>query len=227
MIIHITRHAQPSQRQAAPNDDHEHPRADPGLSALGTKQARFLGNKLKQLGFCGIIMSSPYRRTLGTASVVAEITSTPIIPEPMMQEYVPQPGRPAFDGLTLEKIKTLYPRISRNADLAYPWFAEGPEDRETVQKRVRPLLRRLRSERKEDVLLVGHGASVNACTETLLTEEMRSHLQAPGYNWNCSLSSFRLGENGTVSLIRLLDVSHIPQELVTSNAARYSDVVND
>ena len=73
MILYITRHGQPALEGMKPGADYELPDGDYSLSALGREQAEFLGRHLKKENFDGIIISSPYARTMETASAAAAI----------------------------------------------------------------------------------------------------------------------------------------------------------
>ena len=217
MILHITRHGQPAIGDLPPATDHEYPPGDPVLSVLGRQQAAWLGERLARTSFRGPIFSSPYRRTLETGAVIAEAIGAEVIPEAAFQEYVPRPGTPNFEGLTSEQICALFPRVRRCEALPYPWFVSGPETQVEVRARVRPFLEALLTSHREEVLLVGHGASVHAGIAELIGPERSTDDNAP-VNWNCSLTTIEVGRGLPPRCIRLFDTEHVPAGSVTSNA---------
>ncbi len=215
MLIFVARHGQPVFREGTPIANPEFPPGDPPLSELGRQQAEYLGLRLKQTGFTGRILSSPYRRTLETAQVAAEVTGARIWTEQALQEYVQCDGPPGLSGLNLEQIVTMYPAVDRSSVLPYPWFFHGPEDGEKVKERVRPLTDRFTREQQEDVLLIGHGASTGACRDLFIPDVDRNTL---GAGWNCALSTYEVDEHGNVISWEYADISHIPPRHVTSNS---------
>ena len=132
MRIHITRHGQPAQHANAPNN-HEYPPGDPILTVQGREQATLLGKYLAARNFCGPIFSSPYRRTLEIAEMIARETNTHVFPTGELQEWIPREGTPKFEGLTLPRIKSLFTCIAPAASLLHPWFYKGPEGIAEVQ----------------------------------------------------------------------------------------------
>ena len=64
------------------------PDRDIALSDLGEKQAKLLGKELALRNFKGIIVSSPYLRTMTTAEAVASACDVKIYPEALFREGV-------------------------------------------------------------------------------------------------------------------------------------------
>ena len=221
MIIHVTRHGQPVIGDLQPRTRHQYPPGDPVLTALGRRQATWLGDRLLEMGFGGPVFSSPYRRAMETAHLVAETAGTPLFPEPAIQEYVTSPGMPDMAGLTADQMRRLYPGCEPSDEMPYPWFVRGPEAEDEVAARIRPFLERLLASGVDEALLVGHGASVHGCISVLAPGAIPV-LQADAvpFNWNCGLTSIRAAAGGSASVVRLFDVSHIPLESVTSNLQR-------
>jgi len=221
LIIYITRHGQPAlDETVGPGEDNEHPPGDPVLSLLGRQQAACLGYRLATQGFKGLIFSSPYRRTLETAQIVAEIVHGSVIPEPALQEYVLQQGVPDFIGLAFAKMRSLYPNVDSSATMPYPWFAVGPETvKKEVKQRVRGFLNVLGQRSFREALLVGHGASIYACLQVLLASDAAAQQDLKSTrNWNCSLSIIKINRRGLVIDKQLFDISHLPRNMHTSNA---------
>ena len=70
MKRYITRHGAVVDYRAE-RDDHLYPPGDIPLSPLGLEQAQLLGKRMKRLGFRGLIVASPYIRTMQTAEAIA------------------------------------------------------------------------------------------------------------------------------------------------------------
>ena len=218
MRILITRHGQPAIGDLPPGVDHQFPPADPSLTALGRAQAAWLGARLAATGFAGRIFSSPYRRTLETADVVADMLHAWVTPEPAIQEYVPGEGKPTFEGLTLEVMHRAYPRVKSGGSLPFPWFVTGPEGSEEVIARVRPFIETLLDSGDDEALLVGHGASVYGVIRLLIPDDGEKEEFDVVRNWNCSLTVLDVESLTSTRRILDFDVSHIPPDSVTSNS---------
>lgn len=215
MIVYITRHGQPLLR-SADEADPEFPRHDPPLTPLGEAQARALGRRLREMGFSGRIYTSPYRRTAQTSERIAEELGAWHYPEAAIREIVKREEQMVgFVGLTLEELRAEFPRIAPDASLPHPWWTPHAEDAAAVLARVAPFLEALLANGQEDVLLVGHGASVGAATRFLLQRCPEGPEELP-LSWNCALTAFRVG--ATCEVLYLRDTSHLPDEQVTSNA---------
>lgn len=208
MIIHVTRHGQVDQAT-------DHPVGDPYLSEVGREQARLLGVRLEALGFSGSIHSSPYFRTVETAQIVAEVVDVDVIPAAEVREYVIREGQvDGFRGATAEDLSDRYSRVGGKVELDYPWWTSEIETHEDIEARVAPLIDTVVAGKK-DVLLVGHGASVDGVHRTILKKHAPEHLDHGRNGWNCVLSSFRFEP---FEVINLLVTDHLPDDLVTSNA---------
>jgi len=219
MIIYVTRHGQPDLEQISWNANPDIPLCDPVLTKKGRTQAKYLGKFLRQKNFKGIIVSSPYRRTLETAQIVAEQTNSVITIEPAIQEMVTTNGFPEFEGLDIKHIQRYYNNVSRDCDMDYPWFTQGPEALEDVKKRVIPFLEGLLKSDTE-ILLVGHGASVHACKEVILKNAFDKNIPEK-HNWNCSLSSYIFNSSKNLEKFDLFNIDHMPEDIITSNKRFY------
>lgn len=221
MIIYVARHGQPDLDQISWKANPDIPLCDPVLTSKGQTQAKYLGKYLRHKNFKGIIISSPYRRTLETAQIVSEQTGSTVTIEPAIQEIVTHNGFPEFDGLNIKQIQQLYKNVSKSFEIPYPWFSQGPETIENVKKRVAPILARaLKSDL--EVLLVGHGASVHAVKELLLNDVLYKNI-AEGHNWNCSISSYIFDNKNNLSKFDLFNIEHMPRNIITSNKRPYSE----
>jgi len=215
-MVYVTRHGQPDFRPPGAEPSPDYSPVDPGLSTLGRTQAALLGRRLKKMRFLGDIYSSPFRRTIETADLIAaEIPGVTFRPEPAIREIVVVPERlRAFTGMTLEQIKSLYPTLAPGATLPHPWWTCEAETGEAVLARVSPFLQKLTETTKRDVLLVGHGASAGAAMRYFCSL-MPDVPTAFGPNWNCGLSAVSIGP--PLESVLIQDVSHLSPEQITSN----------
>lgn len=167
--IWIARHASrldfvdPDWHRSAPNP------YDPPLSDDGVTQARELGNRLEGEGITRIF-SSPFRRTVETAHHVADILALPVEIEQGACEWLNAswfPGQPAWGSP--EELSIDFPRILGQDDSAViPRFPETWED---LLARTGKTIRTLASQTGDDILVIGHGASLLGFAQALLGEE--------------------------------------------------------
>ncbi len=205
MKIYITRHGQVLDWGIG--GDAQFPKGDPPLSPMGREQGSYLGAHLRSLGFSGKIYSSPFARALETAQAIAEQTGSLIVPWAPIREIVKTKESTAnFTGLTLEQIREKFRYIDPEATLPYPWWGLQPESPEDICTRIQAGLDALAP--TEDILLVGHGASVYCACEVL-------HLsKCQGDNFNCSFSMYDSEDETNFSY---MDGSHLPYTMRTFN----------
>ena len=216
MILHITRHGQTDVRS-------DHPPGDPHLTDLGRKQAELLGQSLGNMGFKGVVYSSPYFRTIETAQVIADVTDTVVMPAAEMREYVIRDHQmDGFRGATQDELIAGYSRVTNAPGFLYPWWTTDIESDEDIEDRVKPLVNRAVTA-DVDALLVGHGASTAGVHRHFLGSDALKQVQHGQVGWNCFLSSFRVRPD--FETLRFLDVSHLPDNAVTSNAKTREEVL--
>lgn len=216
MKVYLTRHGQVLPDKFTGTVDC--PDGDIALSDLGEKQAEFLGKELALRNFKGIIISSPYLRTMTTAEAVASACDVKIYPEAVFREGVFSTKEiMSLKGMTLEELKERFPHVAEDAELEYPWWTIEIEDNpEAFSKRVDPLLDHLLASDHKEILLVGHGASVGATVRYFMRKfgfEKPSGLK----NVNCNLTEFELDDNGELVRAVLFGNAHLPDEYLTSN----------
>jgi broad specificity phosphatase PhoE len=144
-------------------------RYDPPLSEDGFIQAKQLANRLKREKIAHIF-ASPFLRTIQTANAVAEVLDLPIKLETGLSEWL----NPAWmteepERLSIPALSEFFPRI----DISYtPHIAaKYPETRPQVRSRSGQTARCLATEHSPDnILLVGHGASVLGAAMGLVGE---------------------------------------------------------
>lgn len=216
MVLHLTRHGQTDVKS-------DHPPGDPHLTDLGRRQAGKLGQALEGMGFAGVIYSSPYFRTMETAQAVAEVTGAAVVPAAEMREYVIREDQMGtFTGATQEELAAAYSRVTPTADFPYPWWTTAIESDEDVEARVAPVIARAVAT-GVDGLLVGHGASAAGVHRHIMGHHDPGRERHGQVGWNCFLSSF-CADSGFRAL-RLMDVAHLPDDMVTSNAMTRDEVL--
>lgn len=150
---------------------------DPPLSEDGFVQAQELGERLKEERITSIFVS-PFLRTVQTANKVAEILDLPLKLEWGMCEWLNPEWMPAMpETLPPETLAQKFPRI----DLSYRSriVPKYPETDEGCVQRAGETARTLADEfASEDILLVGHGASVIGATIGLAVEAAQTELSA-------------------------------------------------
>lgn len=139
---------------------------DPPLSEDGLEQAQCLAQRLKSENIRHIF-ASPFLRTVQTAHAVAEALDLPLKLEWGLCEWLnPDWMRHPPETQSIESLATQYPKI----DLTYTSRIQPqyPETEETCLSRAGETARRLAAEFSEDLLWVGHGASVLGTTMGLV-----------------------------------------------------------
>ena len=221
MIVRFARHGQPSLAGMPKSANYEFPPGDPALTPLGRRQAEFLGEHLRRTGFCGRVISSPYARTAETADIAAEVCGLQFYLEPRLQEMRFYPEPPCC-GMTLAELRRNYPNIAPDATLAHPWVRPGGvEELSDVRTRVDAFVAELlAAPPAEDVLLIGHGATMQALKWNFYA---RAGYTGPDrYNWNCSLSTVRVAGD-EVELLEIARYDFMPEECITSNKRLFGD----
>lgn len=152
-------------------------RYDPPLSEDGMVQAQQLAKRLKGENIAHIF-ASPFLRTVQTAHAVAEVLDLPIKLEIGLSEWL----NPAWmteepQRLSTPALAELFPRIDTSYTSCIA--AKYPETYEQMQQRSGQTARCLTREfSPEDILLVGHGASVLGGTIGLVGEIARTEVKA-------------------------------------------------
>lgn len=144
---------------------------DPGLSQAGFEQVRALAARLIGQGIEHIV-SSPFLRAIQTAEIVAEALGLCVNIEAGMGEwhsahFFPE-GAPAVVPISekIERFKNL--DFARASGIA-PIY---PETFDEMQKRVARAVERVLVNFEGDLLLIGHGASVDAAVKCLANPEI-------------------------------------------------------
>ena len=214
MRIFETRHGQVAPKDYYKNDP-SLPVGDVALSPLGKEQAHLLGKRLKELNFKGVIFSSPYDRTMKTASIIAEELGIDITPLACLHEIVYKVDD-AFCGATVEELIANYPRAQVDENFPDMWWGDKAEDLADVIERLKtglePVLSKIPKEL--DVLLVGHAATSVALRHLFGVMENNR-----GFHWNCHLSLLYSSSGETYAN----DCEYLPEEMLTGNSLLYTE----
>jgi len=151
-------------------------RYDPPLSDDGIVQAGQLAQRLKQEKITAIF-ASPFLRTVQTANQVAEVLDLPINLESGLSEWLnPEWMSENPERMAITELISLFPRIDPNYTSGV--IAQYPETEEIAFARSGETARKLAAEFREEILLVGHGASVLGATMGLVGEIAKTEITA-------------------------------------------------
>lgn len=175
---------------------------DPPLSEDGIIQAQQLGFRLVGLGIKQIF-ASPFLRTVQTANCVAEFLDLPIKLESGLSEWLNPDWMVANpERHSIAELKQLFGRI--DSSYRSRVIADYPETLEKVNQRTAQTVLHLTREFAEDMLLIGHGASVVGATWGLV--DGTPNIQA---NLCCLVKLVRQEQAWVMELNG--DVSHLSQ----------------
>lgn len=141
-------------------------RYDPPLSEDGFVQAKQLGQRLKSEKIAHIF-ASPFLRTIQTANEVAQILNLPIKLEAGLGEWhnpiwMSEPP----DIHPKDYLEKEYPRIDwQYQSRIVPQY---PEMEQTMIERMSNIIQHLVTDYSDNILLIGHGASVIGTTKGLI-----------------------------------------------------------
>lgn len=177
-------------------------RYDPPLSKDGFVQAQELGKRLK-IENISHIFASPFLRTIQTANEVANILNLPIKLEAGLSEWHNSDWMSEPPEIhPRELLAKNYPRIDGNyRSLIIPKY---PESQAEVNQRTGEIARLLVAKFSDDILLVGHGASVWGTTAGLVGGNPHVHTSL------CCLVKLILHQN-TWQMKLNGDTSHLTQ----------------
>ena len=217
MKRYITRHGQVSASCESPWG-HLYPVGDNPLSELGCLQAKLLGARMREIGFNGIIVSSPYIRTMQTADIIARETGCFVLPFEPIQEIIRKPSD-EFVGSTLDELRQNFPHIHPDATLSSKWWLNDGDRQKAevfddVYYRVLDGLKYLDEKYPDtELLLVGHGASVMSMFHIMHIPKPQNYPYP--FALNCSLSITDPADPSVEPFG--YSTSHIPYQYSTSN----------
>lgn len=126
------------------------------LNDVGIAQAKAVGDKLKEAKL-EVIFSSPLKRALQTAEIVAESLSVPVIVKDDFREGCFGKA----EGMPITELNELWPDItekwlnSKELDVCFP----GGESKQQIQNRMLKALNNLVKEEYQVMGVVTHGAA--------------------------------------------------------------------
>lgn len=145
---------------------------NPGLSPLGHRQAGALAAEVASEGPVAAIWSSPFKRAVETACLVAQAVDARVRLEPGMHElfFAGWFDMSSLQLPSLAAVAHTHPRIDFDEDDAH-WWPTVPEDADALRDRLSLVAQRLMREAQPGrILAVGHGASVAALAHALVPE---------------------------------------------------------
>ncbi len=186
---------------------------DPHLSDDGIVQARQLAKRLQRESRITHIFSSPFLRTAQTANEVAEILDLSIKIDWGLCEWLNPDWMSAMpETLSRETLARHYPRIDLSYSSDNPVY---PETWDACLERSKNTVRRLAADyREEEILLIGHGASVIGTATGLVGTVDATEIKAA---LCCLVKVVR--QNGEWSLELKGDTSHLVE---TESAIRFN-----
>lgn len=173
---------------------------DPPLSEVGFIQAQELGKRLKNEQIQHIFVS-PFLRTVQTAHEVAKILELPLKLEAGLCEWLnPEWMSSTPERASFVELKANYPEIDENyQSCVVPQF---PETEQEMMERTGKTARLLLEKYSQNILFVGHGASVLGTTWELVSGN-----PAINASFCCLVKVNREGENYELELNG--DTSHL------------------
>lgn len=133
---------------------------DPVLTVRGQEQARAAAGRLRREGLRRV-MASPYRRTLQTATIIAEALKLPVEIEPLVRE------RCAFScdqGSSPAELARLWPELDFSG-LAPVWWGEVIESWPSLEARCSEFRGRMAARADRDaILVVSHWGFIRGLT---------------------------------------------------------------
>ena len=145
---------------------------DPGLTELGRRQAVEAASALADMGV-GLLLASPYRRTLETAGIVADALRVPVAVEPLLRERA---GFSCDVGTGRTMLAKAWPGLDFGA-LPERWWAELGEAEDALAARARAFRTAVADRPDRDrICAVTHWGIVRALTgETVPNGAVRRH----------------------------------------------------
>jgi len=146
---------------------------DPLLSPVGIEQARLAAERLAGEGVTHI-WSSPFRRAIHTASLVAEATGLAVRLEPDMVEHYIFNDLEGYGGRTGDELKREFDCVRVPDGMDGAWTPVFPESWEQLLLRTRRVAERALelgcAEDSVHLVVFGHGASSKGLLSALIGE---------------------------------------------------------
>lgn len=189
---------------------------DSHLTDLGWRQAQAAAESLSSTltsARAVVLLSSPFRRTMQTASALVRAAGRGIRPFPPLCEYIAEQDERyrSFRGINDVWLHTEYGDVlhPESEALPYPWWNEKLETIATLRKRCENMLNILCETYKsnESVVAYSHAEPIGRTLEAVLNTPSIDSVRPP-WPANCSVSQVTWdGVSWTVD--RLVDASHL------------------
>ena len=146
-------------------------RYDPPLAEDGFIQAKLLANRLKNEDIKYIFVS-PFLRAIQTANPIAEALNLPLKIEQGLGEWLnPEWMTQMPETERKEDLLKMFSCIDENyKSLVIPQY---PETEEIMMQRMAKTVEKLIENYSENILLIGHSATVLGCSLGLLKEDIK------------------------------------------------------
>lgn len=186
--IYITRHGQTEWNVEKRFQGH----SDSNLTDLGVKQAKCLGESLKDIEF-DLIISSPAGRTMSTAAYIRGDRKLEIIQEPNFYEI----NLGDWEGLPASEMK------EKNADELYNFWerpdlfqsSNGENFSDLILRVGRGIEEVIKEYKGKKILIVTHAATLKAIITYIEKKELKDLWQGPFMEPTC-LNILEIDEEG-------------------------------
>jgi alpha-ribazole phosphatase/probable phosphoglycerate mutase len=186
---------------------------DVPLSDEGREQARLAGKRLAKIR-AGAVISSPLKRSLETAEIIAAATDAP---EVEIWDELCEVNFGAWEGLTVREIvgQFGFELFDRWRSSQISVAATNGEDPASVLARAKNAAERIASLKYENTIVVAHGAIFRALMLCLLEIPLSNVFWRMRMD-NCSITKVSADKRGKLSASFFNDVTHlnIPEESI-------------
>ena len=211
MKLYMIRHG-----QSEANAHRDYSIKDPLLTNIGWSQALETGYYLREIleDIDCMLMSSPYRRTLQTASEISRLANLPIIVEKDLFEFngMQDPDQPLMGS---KDMAVLFPTISEISDDIGmdSWDSSPGETRRDFEVRVTRMMDMLMgyAQSIDEIVVVSHGSFIRKMIEIVVD----SNGERPARPSNCSITVFDVDNEFGFDLMVESSVEHLAPSIVT------------
>ena len=167
MILHVVRHAESLANVSRSTQ------IDCDLSELGRGQVQAVAEELARTGV-DRVLSSPYRRTLCTAEVIAQRCNAPLELLPGLHEHHPSAFPPDWPLMTRSELAVNFPGLLLPDDFADRDWHRPPENDAQVLERMTGVLTMLEERYgvgSQRIVLVTHGSPAGKLVQAFMGAE--------------------------------------------------------
>jgi probable phosphoglycerate mutase len=202
MELLLIRHAQPQRL------GHDGRDANPGLSLLGMRQARYLAEHLADSGPLSAVYTSTQRRASETATALTQRTAAPLIEEPRLLEF----DHGASSYLAVDEYSG--DRAAQWADVEAGRWGDHVFDVAAFRGRVRDAMERIITEHPSaTVAVICHGGVINSYLGEIL-EVPNLMFFGPEHT---SITRVAAARSGRREMLSANETAHVPGLAVASH----------